>query len=95
MQIVSNLDEMSNLFSAKKEKNVINLSSAEFAQRVVKVNDFFQSQTFLNIYLVLPSTCMSQLPCKSYLNTIATFGLIKPTYFTNTVQFGGQLYNVK
>ena len=39
MQIVSiwdYLDEMSNLFW---EKNIINLLSAELAQRVVKVND--------------------------------------------------------
>ena len=41
MQIVSNgdnLHEISNpVFWGKKEKNIINLSSAEFALRVVKV----------------------------------------------------------
>ena len=39
MQIVSsgvNLHEMSKPVSGKSEKNVTNLSSAEFAQRVVK-----------------------------------------------------------
>ena len=30
------------LFSGKNKKNVINLSSAENAQRVVKVNDLIQ-----------------------------------------------------
>ena len=41
MQIVSNgdnLHEMSNLFSGKNKKHIVNLLSAEFAQRVVKVN---------------------------------------------------------
>ena len=40
MQIVStwdNLHEMSNLFSVKNKKNIINMSVAEFAMRVVKV----------------------------------------------------------
>ena len=40
MQIVSNgnnLREMSNLLPGKKRKNIINLSSVELAQRVVKV----------------------------------------------------------
>ena len=40
MQIVSNgdnLHEMSNPVSGKNKKNIINLSSAEYAQRVVKV----------------------------------------------------------
>ena len=42
MQIVSNgdnLHEMSNpVFLEKKSENFINLSSAEFAQRMIKVN---------------------------------------------------------
>ena len=41
MQIVSdgnNLHDISNLFSGKNKKNVINFSSAELAQRVLKVN---------------------------------------------------------
>ena len=40
MQIVSigdNLHEMSNLVFLENNKNIINLSSAEFAKRVVKV----------------------------------------------------------
>ena len=43
MQIVSfrdNLHEMSNLFSGKIKKNVINLPSAELAQKVVKNKTF-------------------------------------------------------
>ena len=42
MQIVSsgdNLHEMSILFSGANKENVINLSSAELAQRVTKVNE--------------------------------------------------------
>ena len=42
MQIVSygdNLLEMSNLFSGKNKKNTINLLSAEYVQRVVKVKE--------------------------------------------------------
>ena len=45
MQIVSNgdnLHEMSNLFSGENKKNTFNLSSAEFAQRVIKVKAFIQ-----------------------------------------------------
>ena len=41
MQIVSigdNLHEMSNLFSEKIKKNIIYLSSAKLAQRVIKIN---------------------------------------------------------
>ena len=41
MQIVSsgdNLHEMSKPTSVKNEKNIISLSSAEFANRVIKVN---------------------------------------------------------
>ena len=41
MQIVSigdNLHKMSNSVSGKNKKNIINLSSAEFAQKKVKVN---------------------------------------------------------
>ena len=42
MQIVSNGDilrEMSKCFLGKSKKNIINLSSVEFAQRVVKVKE--------------------------------------------------------
>ena len=48
MQIVSigdNLHEMSNPVSGKKYENVINLSSAELAQRVVKVKPNALGQT--------------------------------------------------
>ena len=41
MQIVSledNLHEMSKIFSGKNTKNIVNLSSAELAQKVEKVN---------------------------------------------------------
>ena len=41
MQIVSwgdNLHEMSNLFSGKNKKNIINVSSAEFAYSTASVN---------------------------------------------------------
>ena len=37
MQIISNLHEMSELFSWKSKKNIMTLWSAEYAQRVVKV----------------------------------------------------------
>ena len=37
------------LFSWKNKKNIINLSSAEFAQRWVKVNDIFKSVVYYSL----------------------------------------------
>ena len=36
------------LFSGKNKKNIINLSSAENAQRVVKVNVFYNSMSVIS-----------------------------------------------
>ena len=52
MQIASNGDnlyEMSDLISGKNKKNITNLSSAELAQRVVKVNSNHPVERELNI----------------------------------------------
>ena len=47
------------LFSGKNNKNIINLSSAENAQRVVKVNHFpcFQSQHSSLVFTVNRAFC--------------------------------------
>ena len=41
------------LFSGKNKKNIINLSSAENAQRVVKVNQKYGYLFFIKTYLVV------------------------------------------
>ena len=51
MQIVSigdNLHEISNPVFWENKKNIINLSSAELAQKVVKVNPFLPGRIFYN-----------------------------------------------
>ena len=53
MQIVSsgdNLHDMSKPISGKNKKNIVNLSSAELAQKVVKVNQLKQKFNWFNYW---------------------------------------------
>ena len=79
MLIVSNLHEISKLFSGKNKKKIINLLSAELAKRMMKVKGIHKIGCFRLYYCAtdkikknLSCGTLSKRLCLTYFNTFET-----------------------